>query len=40
MTDNVKINVNGVEIQSEPNKLLIEACKIQEYIYQGFVIKD
>jgi len=27
MTDNVKINVNGVEIQSEPNKLLIEACE-------------
>jgi NADH-quinone oxidoreductase subunit G len=27
MTDNVNINVNGVEIQSEPNKLLIEACE-------------
>lgn len=27
MTDNLKINVNGVEIQSEPNKLLIEACE-------------
>tara|TARA_X000001036_G_scaffold418708_1_gene437812 strand:- start:1105 stop:3420 length:2316 start_codon:yes stop_codon:yes gene_type:complete len=27
MSDNVKINVNGVQIESEPNKLLIEACE-------------
>lgn len=27
MSDNVKINVNGLQIESEPNKLLIEACE-------------
>ena len=27
MNENVKINVNGTEIQSAPNKLLIEACE-------------
>jgi NADH-quinone oxidoreductase subunit G len=27
MSDNVKINVNGLDIESDPNKLLIEACE-------------
>ena len=27
MSENIKINVNGNQIESTPNKLLIEACE-------------
>ena len=27
MSENIKINVNGNQIESAPNKLLIEACE-------------
>ena len=27
MNEKVNLNVNGIEIESDPNKLLIEACE-------------
>ena len=39
MSEKVNFNVNGIEIESDPNKLLIEACEDSEVYEVEFEIK-